>query len=327
VATRLHYLSINLPTVLFLIFNTIQYATIVLFYTTTLNAFRGPRRSSRSDGWYISRWRVIRSTIVAIAETVVLILHICGSAPCKLLLILLLLVASLALPLKKQVHSLCRAAYFWRSLSANSPHSRKKESSLVEATMMLHTLVLEAAVNEVEAAQNMVRVRAIKASPAPNRLALIQALNSECGVVNAFYNYARALLDLAQLLERPLAQMEQGGVTTILLRFISILKSQTLSHVKDFMQSNEEITWSQFQVTMSNSMGVLDTSAVLVEHFRIEFAQSITSNLGELSIVLEQYRSTLGLIIGELSGPPLSDCSWTTASEIDLPPIDPHRSS
>jgi hypothetical protein len=294
---------------------------IVLFYAQTLEASRGPERSSRNDGWYFAGWRVIRTAVIAVSEIVVLILHIYGLALCKPMLILLLLVALLALPLEKELPTFCRRIYYWLSLSANSP--RSKESSYVGFTVMLKTpvLALEAAVTEVKGANNMFAVQAIKASSALNRLTLLEALSSECRVVNAFYIYAGTLLDLARLLEKSLPQAEQTAVTTILFRFTNILKSNCLSHVREFMQSSQEITWSQFQVTMSNSIGVLVISAVLVENFLPRFTQTIILNLGELCIVLEQYKSSLIRMIDELS-----DCSLTTASDFELLQIDSHQS-
>jgi hypothetical protein len=151
------------------------------------------------------------------------------------------------------------------------------------------------------------RVRTIKASSALDRLALLETLGAECGVVNAFHIYTRALSDLCTVAGKTIFTRGTQGSHNNTFPFHQHPKiPDTFSH-EGLHAVKWEITWPNFQVTMSNMMGVLDTTAVLVENFRHEFAKSIISDLGELCSVLEQYRSTLNQMIGQLSDPPLSD--------------------
>jgi hypothetical protein len=106
---RLHHLSVNVPTVIFLILNTIQYAMFVFYYV------RISCSQPSGEGRCAAAWAVTRMVIIGVSEVVITILHLCGFPLRVLIIILLVLVAALAVPLPKDFPLLCSKICAWAS--------------------------------------------------------------------------------------------------------------------------------------------------------------------------------------------------------------------
>lgn len=305
---RLRDFAVDLPAVLFLLFDTLQRLVLYFLYTRALKSRRDLR--TKTDVWYVCVSRILRTIIVAVSETVAIILLLCGLGRRLPMHVVVLVVAVMAAPLPKDALPCVRTLTSWvSSLNQSSDstsaittiHSETSTVTIIEDHQTLESLVeqLEAAAKKFKQAQKAsgmrVEVFGTPAEPAMpgHGLSIKRSVTRELEVVEVAVDYTNALLELAQLLKMSTPGDMESVVHSKLAYFIAILKSEMLLHVHNFMLSDQSIHEPNLLVTMATCIGCLDVYAELADPSLRDCFGAIILVLEQARLALDQYRSDI----------------------------------